>query len=197
MNIPLDTIIQWLIHYRYFLLFPAAVIEGPIVTILAGFLASLDYFNLIVAYIIVVLADNVGDSLYYIIGRWGGRRFIDGWGRYLGISPERVVKIENHFENHPGKTLIIGKLTQVASFPTLVASGIANMPFKKFLWYTAIATMIKSFLLLVIGYFFGTAYATIDKYLNYGTEGATIAVVALILIYLIISKFIRKENSPE
>ena len=40
------TVISWLLAYRYAILFPLVIIEGPIVTILAGFLASLGQFNL-------------------------------------------------------------------------------------------------------------------------------------------------------
>ena len=42
------TVLTWLLAYRYVILFPLVVIVGPIVTILAGFLASLGQFNLFI-----------------------------------------------------------------------------------------------------------------------------------------------------
>ena len=38
-------VIPGLLQYKYVFLFPAVVIEGPIITIVAGFLASLGFFN--------------------------------------------------------------------------------------------------------------------------------------------------------
>jgi membrane protein DedA with SNARE-associated domain len=47
-------VIGWLVHYKYVVLFPIMVVEGPIITVLAGFLASLGSLNLLAAYSIVV-----------------------------------------------------------------------------------------------------------------------------------------------
>jgi len=41
--------IQLLLTYKYLILFPMALIEGPIITIIAGFIASLGYLNLPIA----------------------------------------------------------------------------------------------------------------------------------------------------
>jgi len=38
-------IVNWLLAYKYLLLFPIAVIAGPIITVIGGFLSSLGYFN--------------------------------------------------------------------------------------------------------------------------------------------------------
>lgn len=67
-------IISLLTAYKYFFLFPIVVVEGPIITVIAGFLSSLGYLNIIIAYLVVVAGDIVGDSAYYAIGFYGRKK---------------------------------------------------------------------------------------------------------------------------
>ena len=122
------TVIGWLLAYRYVILFPLVVIEGPIVTILAGFLASLGQFNLFICYPLIVVADVIGDLFMYAQGRWGGKPAVERWGHHFGIKPEIIVRLEEHFKKHPGKTLIFGKISHFFGGPVLIAAGMARMP---------------------------------------------------------------------
>jgi membrane protein DedA with SNARE-associated domain len=180
-------IINLLVVYKYLFLFPITVFEGPIVTIIAGFLSSIGIFNFFLAYIVIVVGDLVGDCFYYSIGRFGRKGFLERWGHYIGITPERISNLESHFDKHSGKTLIIGKLTAVGAI-LLVAAGVAKMPLGKFIWYNFLPTVPKSFILLLIGYYFGQAYLTWDKYLKY-TALSTIGLLILVVaVYFLIKK---------
>ncbi|MBI2464250.1 DedA family protein [Candidatus Peregrinibacteria bacterium] len=184
----LEQIIDLLETYKYVLLFPLAVIEGPMVTVLAAFLASLGYFNTYYVYGLVVLGDIVGDALYYALGKWGGRKFINRWGKYIGIQTERMGRLEQHFAHHSRKTLIIGKLTQTGAI-TLVLAGIVKMPFLEFLIFNLIPTVPKSLLLVYIGYYFGKIYATVNDYI------AKISIVLIILgIILLWRLFFQRKK---
>jgi membrane protein DedA with SNARE-associated domain len=59
----LDTAIHILQTDGLLLLFPLAVVEGPIVTVIAAYLASLGYLNIFAVFAVVVAADLVGDSI--------------------------------------------------------------------------------------------------------------------------------------
>ncbi|MCL4354044.1 VTT domain-containing protein, partial [Patescibacteria group bacterium] len=135
----LDQIIGWLLVYKYVILFPVMVIEGPIITIIAGFLSSLDFLNIFIVFPVIVVADLTGDFIYYSIGRWGREGFLDKWGHYFGINAEKVVKLENHFEKHTRKTLIFGKLSHAFGAPILVAAGIVKIPIGRFMWFNFFA----------------------------------------------------------
>ena len=64
--------------YGYVLIFLLAIVEGPIVSIVAGFVSSLGYLDILVAYGVLVASDMVGDMLYYALGRWGASRRCGG-----------------------------------------------------------------------------------------------------------------------
>lgn len=188
----LALILQWLLRYKYFVFFPMMILEGPIVTIIAGFLSSLGYLNPFLIYGLAVLGDLVGDSLYYALGRYGRDRFIQRWGHYIGLHPERIEHLEKHFKRHGGKTLILGKWSHAFTAPGLVAAGVAKMDFRKYLGFNALSTLPKSFLFLLIGIYFGRAYVQINNYLIYTTFIMIALAALLVFVYLIIKKVSKK-----
>ncbi|OHB24892.1 MAG: hypothetical protein A2542_00640 [Parcubacteria group bacterium RIFOXYD2_FULL_52_8] len=162
----LDTITILLQEYGYFFLFPVAVAEGPIVTVIAAFLASLELFHVAIVYVVVVAADLFGDVIFYVIGRWGGNL---PWMARLGLHTARAEQLTKHYETHGGKILVMGKLTHAAGFAVLLAAGAAKMSIGKFLWYNTLATLPKSLAFVLLGYFFGHAYNQVDTYLEKGS----------------------------
>lgn len=188
MHFTLTQITQYLIDYKYILLFPIAVIEGPIITVLAGFLISMSNLNFFIAYPVIVIGDLTGDCLYYAIGRFGKETFIKRWGKYIGINQERVLSMENHFNGHSGKTLLTGKLTHGLGAFFLVAAGIAKMPFGKYFWYNLLATLPKSLILLIIGYYFGFSITKINNALDFLATFFIGLAVVLFLGYLIFKR---------
>ncbi len=187
MNTVLLHVIGWLVTYRYWLLFPIVVAEGPIVTVVAGFLVFLGQMNFWIVYGLVLLGDLTGDTLYYGLGR-GGKAAIRRWGKFVGLSEKLVEKLERHFHKHAGKTLLLGKLAHGFGGPVLVAAGLARMPYTEFLFYNLVATAPKSFALLLVGYYSGGAFVQMNHYLTlFGAVFLGIG-LAIPMTYLIIPK---------
>ena len=179
----LNSIVHLLEQYKYLIVFPIAVFEGPIISVISGFLASKGLFNIYLLGTILIAGDIVGDTLYYCIGRFGGRPFITRWGRIFGLNETRVETVDKHFEKHLGKTMLFGK-TQPYGSVLLTAAGISRVSYLKFIWYNFLGTVVKTTLLLIIGYYFGEAYNLIAKYLNYLGFILTILTIIIILIYM-------------
>lgn len=186
--------ISWMTQYGYSVLFPITIIEGPIITIIAGFMAAQGFLNIFIVYAVVVVGDVAGDAIYYAIGKWGGLKFVNRWGKFLGLTAEKLIDLENHFATHSGKTLIFGKLSHAIGAPILVAAGMAKIPFLKFINFNFWATLPKSLLLVAIGYYFGQAYAQINRYINYGSAGIFAVILVLIGIYAIMVRLSRKKE---
>lgn len=193
MVLPLEQLLLWLVSYRYAVLFPAVVVEGPIVTIIAGFLASQGHFNLVPVYALIVVGDVVGDTFYYALGRWGRQQVVDRWGKYVGITTERVATLEHHFQHHSGKTLIIGKLSHAVGVAILVAAGAAKMSYGRFVWFNFVGSLPKSLGLLLIGFFFGQAYVQLSRFLDYAALATGILGLLGILVYVVVTKRVSKK----
>jgi membrane protein DedA with SNARE-associated domain len=188
----LRQIIRFFIRYKYEALFPVAVLEGPIISIIAGFLVSRGHLALIPALLVVFMGDVISDTVFYILGR-GGRHMIE-YLKFLHISPARLEKLENQFASSPWKTMIVGKVSYGLGTVFMVAGGASHMSFKKFLEYILSLNIIRSSILLAIGFYFGKVAIHIGPtYLKY----YIIAVIILIPSgYIVYNKIFKKYAKP-
>ncbi len=162
-----QAIIQFLSDYGYWILLPLMIVEGPIVTLIAAFMASMGIFNVYVVFFLSVLGDILADILFYGIGRWKGMLFVKKIGRHIGITEALVMKMEEFFVNHGGKTIVAVKSTTGLCWTTFIAAGIVKMSFWKFLGYSFLGGLAWSAFLVFVGYFFGNLYEQIAEYINY------------------------------
>jgi membrane protein DedA with SNARE-associated domain len=162
----LHNIALWVESSKYILIFVGTIFEGPIVMLTSGFLYSLGQFNLIPMYIALVLGDLTADIGWYCLGRFGGRKTVFKYGRFLGVTPEILEKVGDSFNKYHQKILIISKLTMGLGFASviLIFAGISKVPFKKYLVLNLIGGFIWTAILIIIGYFFGNIYALIPNY---------------------------------
>ncbi len=176
-------IISWLLAYKYFILFPIVAIEGPLVTMAVGFLVSLSLFNPYIALPIIIAGDVTSDVAYYFVGYFSHRFKWAYWvSEKMGLTKHRE-RINNSFEKHGGKMLLFGKLTHALGAVFLIGAGYAKMPLLKFAWYNIAGTIIKSSILLYVGYLAGAAYQTYHVYFEYGTLVLTVGSLAIVGIF--------------
>lgn len=185
-----------LLQYKYLVIFPLAIVEGPIITIISGLLASLGFLNIFLAYVIIVLGDLTGDVLYYCLGRFGGHSpWIKKLLEFFGYSESNQKFLEDHFEKHKGKTFILGKIAHGVGATVLVAAGIAKVDIKEFLRYNALGTLPKSLLLILVGYYAGSSYVQIGKYLDWAGYVTIGLGLVFLVAYLVLSKLAKKYFS--
>lgn len=194
MPLSLLKIFEIILVYKYYFLFPAVIIEGPIITVIAGFLSVQGLMNFYLAFLVIVAGDLAGDAAYYALGRWGRKNFIEKYGKFIGISPAKIAGLENNFKSSGGKIIIFGKLAHGIGTVFLVAAGASRMPFIKFMFYNLIATAPKSVILLLIGYFFGHAWSKIGDYFDYFALGALILAIGLLVLYYLTTRVIKKAE---
>lgn len=185
-------IISLIVQYKYIILIPIVAIEGPIATVLTGLLVSMGYMNFFGAYAVILAGDMIGDSFYFALGYWGREKLIRRWGKFVGITVEKVERLERHFGNHTGKTIIIGKLSHVFGVVILFAAGLAKIRFREFFKFDLIATIPKSLILILTGYYFGKAAVRSVQSFDSAALGTFFVVILLIVVYLAINKLAQK-----
>ena len=149
----------------YFIIIFTACIEGPILSILGGILIKLGYFPFAPLYIALMLGDIFGDTAWYFVGRRWGHAFIRRFGKYVSINETRVDQVMKIFHKYTHYVLIISKITNGfgLSLVTLLAAGMARIPFWKYLGLNIIGQFVWSGLLIGVGYFFSHMYLEIDS----------------------------------
>ena len=179
-----DVALHLIQSYGLFLLAPLAVVEGPIVTVLAAYLARLGYMDIIGVYLVCVLGDLIGDAWLYGLGRAGPNLISPRWQARFGISEARLIALSDHFANKGGRTLLFGKWTHSAGMPILIASGAARMNFATYMGYNLLGTLPKTLVFVLIGYFIGSAYVSINTYIYRVSLVLLVTVLAVGIAFL-------------
>jgi membrane protein DedA with SNARE-associated domain len=173
-------------------------VEGPIIIIITGFLVFLGFLNVYVAYFVLVLADIIGDSLYYSIGKYGAQvAWIKKLGSFIGYGEKSEKYIEDHFIKHKGKTLLLSKISHGIGGTVQVAAGVAKVPYLEFLLYSFLGTAPKVLILFLIGYYAGSSYEKIDKYFDTFAIFILGIVILFLASYLIFSKYAKRYLTKE
>lgn len=167
------------------------VIEGPVATIIAAMLASLGAFAWPLVLLFSVLGDIIGDVLLYAAGYKWGMNFVDGFGKYMGITRKTVLKMEKYFEKHGGKTIFAVKSTTGLCWATFAAAGIVKMDFKKFLKNSILGGIVWSGFLVAMGYFYGYLWRDLKQYISW--VGWIIFVVAIVS-FAFITLYKKKQS---
>ncbi|MEO6077795.1 MAG: VTT domain-containing protein, partial [Candidatus Andersenbacteria bacterium] len=111
----LEHLIVLMRTYGYTIIFPLSIMEGPIVAVLSGFIASLGKLNIFFVFFTLLAGDIIGDTIHYIIGRWGRHSFIKKWGKYIGVTESKIQALEKYFAKHNWKILAFGKTQPIGS----------------------------------------------------------------------------------
>ncbi|MFH1990286.1 MAG: VTT domain-containing protein [Patescibacteria group bacterium] len=183
----METAILLLTKYGYFILFPLAAFEGPIISLIAGFLVHLGYFSFLPVLIILVLGDVIPDVIYYYIGRFGSKRkIIEKYGSHLNL-------LEKLWREHGKKTMFFSKIAYGLSTPLLISAGLVKMPIRRFVSYTIPISITLYTVIITSGYYLGNSYQLAAKYINFAEIIIAVIFVIFIAVYVFSAKYARRQ----
>jgi membrane protein DedA with SNARE-associated domain len=147
----------------YFLIFAGCFTEGSVVMITAGVLVHSGFAAFWPALAALMLGDILSDIMWYCMGRFGGRRFMNRWGYLVGATPTIVDKVQHRFHEYHTSILMISKLTMGFGFAivTLMTAGLLRVPFVRFVAINVSGGLIWVSALFSIGYYFGSILESI------------------------------------
>jgi membrane protein DedA with SNARE-associated domain len=119
---------------------------------------------------IVVVAATIGNTLgsliSYAIGAYGGRPFLERYGRYLLIRPHEIELADRFFADHGAATVFIGRLLPIIRTFISFPAGVARMPLGRFVAYSTAGALIWSTLLVYAGTVLGANWVDIRHVLQ-------------------------------
>ncbi|MCQ6282220.1 VTT domain-containing protein [Bacillus sp. EB600] len=116
-----------------FLELMALPISGEVLMSYAGYFVYQGKMNYILALFTVFLSAGAGITVTYWIGKAGGYKLIEKYGKYIHLGPERYNKIAAWFERSGSKLLIFAYFIPGVRHFTGYVSGISRIPFRKFI----------------------------------------------------------------
>lgn len=165
-------------QYGLLILTPIAVLEGPIVSVIGGYLGGQGLLNLWALMVALVFADLLGDAILYLVGRRGGVLLPRRLRARLQAGSGMQERLKRQMRDRGGRVLVIAKLTHGAGFAVLLAAGAVRYPFGRFLLFNLLATIIKTGALVALGWWMGDQWQRAEVWM----DRAIVAVVALAIV---------------
>ncbi len=173
----------FLTHQGLWLLLPLAIVEGPIVAVVAGVLCSQSVFDWFVVYPLLVIGDLIGDCLYYAVGRLSQGR-VHRIALWLHLPVSKAEEFAARVKARSIRMLLIGKWTHAIGILVLIAAGAARIALPRFLIINLLATLPKAALLLGVGYLVGANWTRAVNHWGWWTLG--LVIVGVLAAYLVL-----------
>src|SRR3954464_11063150 len=134
--------------------------------------------------IAATIGKTVGSLIAYAIGAWGGRPFLERWGKYLLIRQHEIELAEHFFTKYGAATAFFSRLLPIVRTFISFPAGVARMDLRKFILYSTAGAFIWSAVLVQAGVLLGNNWVQIRTALE--PFDLVIAVVVFLLIGLFI-----------
>jgi membrane protein DedA with SNARE-associated domain len=134
--------------------------------------------------IVATLGNTVGSVIGYAIGAWGGRPFLERYGRYLLIRPHEIELAERFFDRYGAATAFFSRLLPIVRTFISFPAGVARMPLGKFMFYSTAGALPWSMALGFAGQQLGARWTDIRHALQPFDLLIAVVVVAAIVLFI-------------
>ncbi len=141
-------------------------LPGETTLIAASYLAATGHLSLTLVIGSAAFGAVVGDSLGYAVGRRGGRRFLKRYGRYVGITAEKLIQADDYFARHGAKTVFFGRFVALLRILAGPLAGASRMPYRRFLAANVAGAVTWATTMGTLAFFFGKPVAAFLSWLG-------------------------------
>ncbi|MBG9771168.1 MULTISPECIES: DedA family protein [Bacillus] len=164
------------------------IIPSEIVLAYGGYMVSEGTIGFIGAIIAGVIGGTIAQIFIYWIGRYGGRPFLDKYGKYLLIKKHHIDMSENWFQKYGTGVVFSARFIPVVRHAISIPAGIAKMPFLKFVVLTVLAIIPWSILFVYLGIQLGSQWDDVENIAGTYTTPIMILAIVVIALYFVIKK---------
>jgi membrane protein DedA with SNARE-associated domain len=168
-------------------------IPSEVVMPFAGYLTTAGQFSLFWIIIFGAIGNLIGSIIAYWVGVFGGRPFIEKYGKYILIRKEELDRADIFFKRHGSLSVFFSRLLPIVRTFISLPAGIAKMPFWKFSFYTFFGSLFWSAILAYVGVFLGGNWRNIEIYFR--KFDWIIGILLIVgIIYFIYKKLWKTKN---
>lgn len=194
------TIAHLVSHYGYIGLFIAIVlgiiglpIPDEIMMTIVGYLSLKGHLHYSYTIFIAFLGSAIGMSLSFYIGYRFGLPFIERYGRYIHITPDKLDKVRDFFNKRGKLAVTIGYFIPGVRYFTAYLAGISKWPYLIFITYALPGALLWVWTFISLGYFFGLKWLIIIRLLH----RFMLMIVFFVIIIVIVWRAMKGEKSKE
>ncbi|WHY70574.1 VTT domain-containing protein [Fictibacillus enclensis] len=146
-----------------FLELMALPISGEFLMSYAGYFVYQGKMNYILALLVVVASAGSGITVTYWIGKAGGYKLVEKYGKYIHLGPERYQKTSAWFERSGSKLLVFAYFIPGIRHFTGYISGISRLPFRKFIIPAYTGAILWGICFITLGKVLGPQWETFHQ----------------------------------
>ena len=195
-------ILEWLESLGYWGVMIGLMIEiipSEIVLAYAGYLVNIGSLSFVEAVVFGTIGGVIAQIFLYWIGKYGGRPFLERYGKYLLIHKKHIDVAEAWFNRYGVGMIFTARFIPVVRHAISVPAGMARMSLALFTLYTTLAVIPWSIFFIYLGKTLGENWEQIDEmaapYMM-PIVVAAVAVTVLYLLYKIVRSRSRKNRDP-
>jgi membrane protein DedA with SNARE-associated domain len=159
-------------------------LPSEIIMPFSGYLVSTGRFDLLLVVTAGAIGCNLGSTIAYTVGYYGGRPLVEKWGRYVLVSRQDLALVDRYFARFGGLTVFVCRLLPVVRTFIALPAGIARMNPVKFQLYTFVGSWPWCFALAYIGEQLGARWNSDPELRDIMHRFDAAIVVAIILLVI-------------
>ena len=205
LNAFFESIIGLVSSMGYLGIFLLMVIESSIlpmpselILIPAGILIARGEMSFVPVFVLSVLGSMTGAYINYQIayhlGRKNTDRMINKYGKFLFINKKNMEDSEKFFNKHGKFSTFLGRLVPVVRHIISLPAGFYKMRMLPFLTFTALGAAVWSFILIYLGYWFGSNQTAAMETLGSLKYLILLIVVLSIIVYVLWQKITNHKS---
>jgi membrane protein DedA with SNARE-associated domain len=132
----------------------------------SGYLVAIGTFNIWMVALMGATGCVLGSIVAYYAGAWGGRVWIEKYGKYILIAHHDLDMADRWFSKHGDITVFAARLLPVIRTFIAFPAGVARMRMSTFIVYTFIGSYIWSLVLTWIGMMLGQNWMSLKVYFH-------------------------------
>jgi membrane protein DedA with SNARE-associated domain len=153
----------------------------------AGFLIAESKLTFALVILFSTAGSIVGSLISYSIGRYGGKPFIDRFGKFLLLDRDDLTATEKFFGRYGEATIFLCRFIPVVRHLISIPAGTGQMNLVKFSIYTIVGAGMWNAFLAVCGFYLRKNWETVMHYSRY------VDIAVIVLLALGVAYFIKKH----
>jgi membrane protein DedA with SNARE-associated domain len=141
-------------------------------------------WNYWIVVVVATIGNTIGSLAAYAIGAWGGRPFLERYGKYLLIRPHEIELADHFFQKYGAATAFFSRLLPIVRTFISFPAGVARMPLGTFIIYSTAGAFLWSMLLVFAGMQLGANWTDIRHALQPFDLAIAVLVVAGFVLFI-------------
>lgn len=169
-------------------------IPSELVLGFAGYLVFAGQMNFSGAVVAGIIGGMLGSVFAYYVGYYGGRPFVNKYGKYFLMSPSHVDTAQRWFDKYGIKAVFFSRILPVVRTFISLPAGFAKVSFKQFIFYTFLGSLPWTILILYCGVVLGENWQVMREV---GHEASLVFVFAATVVLMVWYIRYKKKRQNE